>query len=65
MDSTARELQLRLVQAMTAEQKLLASQSLRELAWGLKAAWIRSRQPELSEAEVQETVRRLFRNAGA
>ena len=65
MDSTARDLQLRLAQAMTAEQKLLASQALRELAWGLKAAWIRSQQPELSEAEVQETVRQIFRNAGS
>jgi hypothetical protein len=30
-----------------------------------KAAWIRASRPDLAEAAVQETVRRLFRDAGA
>lgn len=50
---------------MSAEQKLILSQALRDSAWEFKAAWIRSSQPELTEAAVQEAVRRLFRHAGA
>ncbi len=57
--------QTQLVRAMTAEQKLRVSQALRDSAWQFKAAWIRSRQPDLTEAEVQEAVRALFRHDGA
>jgi hypothetical protein len=42
---------------MTAEEKIRASESLRAAAWAMKAAWIRKRNPDLSEAEVQEEVR--------
>ncbi|MEO7474429.1 MAG: hypothetical protein ABIY46_03760 [Gemmatimonadales bacterium] len=62
MSLSATELQTRLVRAMTAEQKLGLSQALRDSAWQFKAAWIRSRQPELTEPAVQEAVRRLFRH---
>jgi hypothetical protein len=50
---------------MSAEQKLQLSQALRDSAWVLKAAWIRCTLPELTEPEVQEAVRRVFRHAGA
>ena len=65
MPSAAAALQAQLVRAMTAEHKLRHSQALRDSAWEFKAAWIRSNQPELPEADVQEAVRRLFRHAGA
>ena len=63
MSASAVDLQVQLVRAMTAEQKLRLSQALRDAAWEFKAAWIRSNQPELSEPAVQEAVRRLFRDA--
>jgi hypothetical protein len=56
--------QARLIQAMTPAQKLRASEALYAEAWGLKAAWIRSQHPELSETEIQNQVRRIFRDAG-
>lgn len=65
MPSSATEIQVQLVRAMTAEQKLKLSQALRDSAWEFKAAWIRSSQPELAESAVQEAVRRLFRHAGS
>lgn len=65
MPRSVGETQLELVRAMTAEQKLWVSQSLRDSALALKAAWLRSLHPDLPEAEIQETVRRLFRDAGA
>lgn len=65
MSSSAADLQLQLVRAMTPEQKLRLSQALRDSAWAFKAAWIRTSQPELTEPAVQEAVRRLFRRAGA
>lgn len=65
MTLTAIEMQIQLVRAMSAEQKLQLSQALRDSAWELKAAWIRSTRPELTEPEVQEAVRQVFLNAGA
>jgi hypothetical protein len=59
------DLQTELIRAMTPDQKLRISQSLRETAWDAKAAWIRSTHPKLPEPEVQAEVRRLFRDAGA
>ena len=65
MPISVMDLQTQLIRAMTPEQKLAISQSLRDTAWELKAAWIRSTHPQLPEAEVQAEVRRLFRDAGA
>jgi hypothetical protein len=64
MSTPAHELQRQLVRAMSPEEKIRASESLRAAAWELKAAWIRSRHPELAESEVQDDVRRWFRDAG-
>ena len=50
---------------MSPDRKLEVSQALRQAAWELKAAWIRSIHPELPELAVQDEVRRLFRDAGA
>jgi hypothetical protein len=57
------ERQLEVLRAMTPEQKVRASEALYLAAWDLKAAWLRSQHPELPEAEVQEMVRRIFRDA--
>jgi hypothetical protein len=54
-----------LIRAMTPEQKIRASQALYAAAWDLKAAWLRSLDPELTEKEVQDRVRRLFRDTGS
>jgi hypothetical protein len=65
VSSPVLELQQRLIRAMSPEQKIRASEALRRAAWDLKAAWIRSRHPALSEEDVQEAVRRWFRDAAA
>jgi len=65
MSSPALELQRRLLRAMSPEQKIRASEAIRAAAWELKAAWIRSRRPGWSEAQVQDAVRRWFRDATA
>lgn len=48
---------------MTPEQKIRASEALYLAAWDLKAAWLRSQHPDLPDDEIQEMVRRLFRDA--
>lgn len=63
MASSVLERQLEVLRAMTPEQKVRASEALYLAAWDLKAAWLRSQHPELPEAEVQEMVRRIFRDA--
>jgi hypothetical protein len=65
MPLSGTEVQAQLVRAMTPEQKLRLSQALRDSAWELKAAWIRASRPDLAEPAVQESVRRLFRDAGS
>lgn len=65
MSSPALELQQRLVRAMSPEEKIRASEALRRAAWDLKAAWIRSQHPGLPEGDVQDAVRRWFRDAAA
>lgn len=51
------------LRAMSAERKLEVAHGLRELAWQLKASWIRRSYPGESEAEVQERVRQEFLGA--
>jgi len=46
-----------------AERHLATAASLRVTAWELAAAGLRTFRPELSEAEVQDEVRTLFRRA--
>lgn len=46
-----------------AARHLAAAESLRRTAWELAAAGLRTFRPELSEAEVQDEVRTLFRRA--
>lgn len=65
MPSPALELQRQLIRAMSAEERICTSESLRAAAWALKAAWIRSQHPAWSEADVQDAVRRWFRDAPA
>lgn len=63
--TAALEIQRRLVRAMTAEQKLRASEALRDAAWQLKAAWIRQQHPQRGEDAVQDAVRQCFRDGAA
>jgi len=64
MSSDVLERQRDLIRAMTPEQKVRAVEALYRMAWDLKAAWLRTLHPEWPEAEVQEEVRRLFRDVG-
>jgi hypothetical protein len=63
MTASVADRQLELLRAMTPEQKIRASEALYLAAWDLKAAWLRGQHPDLPEAEIQEMVRRLFRDA--
>jgi hypothetical protein len=64
MSTSVLERQQELLRAMTPEQKIRASEALYRAAWDLKAAWLRSPYPDLSETQIQDAVRRLFRDAG-
>jgi len=55
--------QLAALRALTPAQKLAVAHQLRLTAWELAAAGERLRHPGLSEAEVQERVRRTFLRA--
>ena len=55
---TVLDRQLERLRAMTAEEKIRASEDLRAAAWAMKAAWIRKQNPDFSEIEVQDAVRR-------
>jgi len=49
--------------AMTVERKLEVARGLRDLAWEMKAAAIRSGSPDVPESGVQERVREVFLDA--
>ncbi|HEY7611133.1 MAG TPA: hypothetical protein VIF14_18040 [Alphaproteobacteria bacterium] len=55
--------EIRILRAMTPEQKLKAAERLYWTARSLKAAWLRQQHPDWSEAEVQRKVREIFLNA--
>lgn len=55
---TVLDKQLERLRAMTAEEKIRASEVLRAGALAMKAAWIRKQNPDLSEAELRDEVRR-------
>ena len=65
MSPPATELQRHLIRAMTPEEKIRASEALRAAVWQLKAAWIKSQDPDLSDEQVHDAVRRWFRDASA
>lgn len=48
---------------MTPTEKLRAAARLRESAWELKAAWLRTKHPDWSEELIDEAVRKVFSNA--
>jgi hypothetical protein len=52
--------QIKILQAMTPEQKLKTLGSLYWSARKLKAAWLREQHPEWSEERVQQEVRDIF-----
>lgn len=55
--------ELRILRAMTPEQKLRAAERLYWTARALKAAWLRQQHPDWSEEEIQRKVREIFLNA--
>jgi hypothetical protein len=65
MTSSVLDRQRQLIRAMSPEAKIHAAESLRAIVWDLKAGWIRSQHPTLSESEVQDAVRHWFRSVGA
>ena len=60
MTSSVLDVQIERLRSMTPEEKIRASEALRDAAWAFKAAWIRSRRLDLSEAEIQDAVRCWF-----
>ena len=56
----AHEEYIRVLRAMTPEQKLRAASNLYCGARDLKAAWFRSQHPEWSEEQIQKAVRDAF-----
>ncbi len=56
----AREEYIRILRAMTPEQKLRAASNLYWGARDLKAAWLRAQHPEWTEGQVQKAVRDAF-----
>lgn len=63
MDASVTDLQDRRLAEMSAVEKLAVAEELRAAAWTLKRAWLRSVQPALSDAEVEEQVRQQFLDA--
>jgi hypothetical protein len=62
-DDDYSEERLRILRAMTPEQKLRAANDLYWTAREFKAAGLRHHHPEWTEAEVQEEVRKIFFHA--
>ena len=56
--------QLKALKAMTPARKLEAAMQLYWSARRLKASWLRQIHTDWTEEEVQDEVRRIFRNAG-
>ena len=65
VSTEALEIQRRIIRAMSPEQKLRASEALRDAAWQFKAAWLRRLHPDLAEEAVQDAVRDWFRDGAA
>jgi hypothetical protein len=57
MRPTVLEKQLERLRAMSPEEKIRASESLRRSVWELKAAWFRALRPDWTEPAVQDAVR--------
>jgi len=55
--------EIRILRAMTPEQKLRAAERLYWTARSLKAAWLRAQHPDWTEYKVQREVREIFLNA--
>jgi hypothetical protein len=54
---------IRILRAMTPQQKLRATAALNDLARHLKAAGLRSQHPEWTEQQVQAAAREMFLHA--
>jgi hypothetical protein len=60
VDPKVRELQVRRFREMSAERKLELAGEMREFAWELRAAELRTRHPGLTEAEIHRRLRQRF-----
>lgn len=52
--------EIRILRAMTPEQKLEAVAELWRAARALKAAWLRAQHPDWSEEQIRRTVREIL-----
>jgi len=62
---TVEEIDTAILRRMTPGQKLAVMHALWVQAWELKAAGIRMQHPDWTDAQVQDRVRELFRDAGS
>lgn len=60
VDPQVRELQVRRFREMSPERKLELAGEMREFAWELRAAGLRTRFPRLSESEIHRRLRQRF-----
>ncbi len=59
----AERVRIQILRGMSPAQKYAQLMMLRRTAWELKAAFVRDKHPELSEAEVQARVAEIFIHA--
>lgn len=57
---SAESIQNDLIRQMTPRRRLEIAHSLYQTAWHFKAAWLRARHSEWSEADIQRLTRRIF-----
>ena len=60
---TARTISRDIYRTMSWDAKYRQLLALRQLAWELKAAWVRERFPQFSDQAVEDKVREIFINA--
>lgn len=60
VDPKVRELQVRCFREMSAERKLELAGEMREFAWELRAAELRTRHPALTGAEIRRRLQQRF-----
>lgn len=59
-DSSVDDIQNQIFSKMSFSEKWKAALQLREVAWAMKAAGVRSFHPDWSEQQVQEAVKKIF-----
>ena len=60
LSESAEKIQAGIYSKMSFTQKWEKAQQLREIAWAMKIAGVKSQHPEWTDQKVQEEVRRIF-----